>query len=194
MDSDKSDRPFNKTDLTIILAALVLGLILILLILKFSSPYDPLWSKPAHFLDWLQWITAWLGASVPLLLALTISQVIIRLRPPRPSLPLCLHEPGFVACFSATTTAVVVAPVALQFADRSMTDWFATMLLLLQNVILTVAGITLAVSWLVLILRRDWRSNPHWTDRFGRSVGTLWIILSLFLCWIRPVGVFMSRL
>jgi hypothetical protein len=85
--------------------------------------------------------------------------LVIRLRRPRATFRELVRQPGFAGAGSvvlAVLAAVALIPLGLPRIGG-------------QIVILS----AVPTAWLVLILRRTWRPEPGWIDRFGRVVCVL---------------------
>jgi hypothetical protein len=111
----------------------------------------------------------------PFLLFFSPALLWLRSRKPRPTWNELMRQPGTIACLGGVFTAFL-APVLGIYVGGS---WFV------------LAFAIVPVAWLILAVRRRWKSEPSWLDRAGRVVGIGWIAAaayaSLYL-WIGPFG------
>jgi hypothetical protein len=99
----------------------------------------------------------------PVLLGLMIAQPLLRLRRPRPPLPLVVRQSGFVVCLIG---------IALVCLLLSMGDWW------FSGVALTLGMTRVIILFMIwpLLALRPWHTEPSWIDRLGRGVGWGWIM------------------
>jgi hypothetical protein len=45
------------------------------------------------------------------------------------------------------------------------------------------ASAGVAIAWILLAANGRWRSEPHWLDRMGRTLGWFWIAIIPFSYW-----------
>ncbi|MEO6809816.1 MAG: hypothetical protein ABI353_11950, partial [Isosphaeraceae bacterium] len=50
----------------------------------------------------------------------------------------------------------------------------------------TKIGVTVSVTWIILLLSGQRRPEPGWIDRRGRILGSCWIAIFLIKLWIGP--------
>jgi hypothetical protein len=105
-----------------------------------------------------------------LILCLTPVFLLMRLTRPRPPIRVLLSQPGTIAGFAIVVGGVLVAGwLHFLFFGR----------LIDGTVKLTSAGGTVALAWAGMALCRQWRAEPSWIDRIGRSLGVAAILSAL---------------
>jgi hypothetical protein len=105
-----------------------------------------------------------------LVLSLTLTFLLIRLRRPRPPLRGMLRQPG------------TVAGLAVTFGYFWVTGWLHRLFfgrIIDQCAIAVAVGGTVAVAWLLLAMSRQWAAEPSWVDRMGRLIGAAAIAVGL---------------
>jgi hypothetical protein len=142
-------------------------------ILSYNTPryarVPGLWRHQAES----HWSTAlWYAVQVleVLVLSLTLSFLLMRLRPPRPPLRDMVRQPG------------TVAGLAVTFGYFWVTGWLHVLFfgrIIDQCALAVSVGGTVAVSWLFLMVSRLWTAEPSWVDRLGRLIGALAIAVAL---------------
>ncbi len=105
-----------------------------------------------------------------LVLSMTLSFLLMRLRPPRPPIRDLLRQPG------------TVAGLAVTFGYFWVTGWLHRLFfgrIIDQCATAVAVGLTVAVAWLILALCRQWAAEPGWVDRMGRLIGAAAIAVGL---------------
>jgi hypothetical protein len=144
------------------------------LVIDYRMDMLELWGETAFTLDLL---------SLPFFTLWTLALLPIRLRAPRPRFRHLACQPGTVAAFAVGVSLLLIAlqlltiycPHVFGFDHRFDED------LLRVGVIygvLNYPGLSVLVSWLVLLIGRRWCSEPSWVDRVGRAMGVYWIAQS----------------
>ncbi len=90
------------------------------------------------------------------------------MRRPRPPIRALFKQPGFIA------------GLAIVFGQFWLTGWLHILYFgKLKDATVTgiVVAATVTVSWAVLALSRQWKSEPSWIDRIGRLLGASAIAL-----------------
>jgi hypothetical protein len=131
-----------------------------------------------------------------LLMALTLALTAIGLRRPRPKLRVVLRRPGLAACVAASMAIVVMtARMTMKTYAMYSTPAIGGGSFRVQHLYGSIVdeqvriGFAVTGAWLMLLLTRNWRSEPTWLDRTGRVLGWSWIALLLFYSavpWIEP--------
>jgi hypothetical protein len=108
---------------------------------------------------------------MPLISTWTVTALAMRLRPPRPRLARLLRQPGFVAGTSALSGFAVWMPVLAirmirHFPGEQPPHPFLAL----------VTASAVGSAWLVLLAGGRWRAESGWIDRFGRLLGTVWLL------------------
>ncbi len=118
----------------------------------------------------------------PILSTLTITTLLLRLRPPRPKRSRLTRQPGFVVCSAATIGLLASGLLVVSVSAFLPPQWFLhprrgllEMWAFLWSFIGSATGGALAC----LTLCVGWRPEPSWIDRTGRVLGLLWIIFAL---------------
>jgi hypothetical protein len=108
--------------------------------------------------------TLWYGFQIvfALLLGLSLSYFVLRLRRPRPALRALLTQPG--------TVAVLAIVFGLLWVTGLIHILFPGRIDSLTGPAIAVGG-TVAVAWFLLALSRRWHAEPGWVDRLGRLLG-----------------------
>jgi hypothetical protein len=121
----------------------------------------------------MRWSTVlWYAFQVleALVLSLTLTFLLIRLRPPRPPIRGMLRQPG------------TVAGLAVSLGYFWVTGWLHRIFfgrIIDQCAIAVAVGGTVAVAWLFLAMSRQWVAEPSWVDRMGRLIGAAAIAAGL---------------
>jgi hypothetical protein len=124
---------------------------------------------------WMRWSTVlWYFFQVidVLVFSLTPALLLIRTRPPRPSIRAILRQPGTIAC------------LAIAFGYLWVFGWLDRLLvgqMHYQPGIAVAVGGTVAFAWSVLALSKQWQSEPGWIDGTGRVLGTAAIAAALIV-------------
>ena len=163
------------------------------------------WRRIASFrhLDSYDKIQVILEVVLPHVAAATAAVLGMRLRQPRPSIRRLAREPGAAACMVCSATLIIVAGwIATTIATGRIMEFSAIMTswpyrgghgkrvtLDYPGGMAFVAygdriGFAVAGAWLALVLSGLWRSEPTWIDRVGRTLGWLWLGLTVVL-WVR---------
>jgi hypothetical protein len=192
--SAPQQRPFTTIDGLIILAALALG---------------AAWVTEAR--RWVE-VLANRNRFVPrdlfhlaaaFVAPLTLALLIVRVRRPRPSLALCLRQPGTVGC--AVAAIVLILEVGNHFLDLTARFYDKLMLVnwagysntsgrlpglnLFDAIAFSVGeapGLAVAGAYLALWSAGLWRADSSWIERAGRALGWFWIVEGVALIVLPP--------
>lgn len=176
------ERRWGLSDLAILIAATAAGMVVVRSVVAINLPAmmpDP--RDPTS--RWSIAIIVAMNLTAPVLLALSLALLVIRLRPPRPPLQLLAEDPGFVAlAVVALTLAYRLIHFGMRlFAGRNDDPSLAGthLVWLLSNVAYEV-GWNIGVAWFILVLQDKWR----WGRSLGLAVGCLWVVAGggLVLC------------
>jgi hypothetical protein len=131
------------------------------------------------------------GLVTPLIAAWALALIPIRLISPRPRWRRLASQPGTMAVCSSV---VVLAALGLLITcallvpgggyDASVVAAFAEGTLVLSPVFF---GLTVAATWMSLLLGRRWRAERSWVDRAGRALGCFWIVAGLLVIYFLAV-------
>jgi len=116
---------------------------------------------------------AWLISS---LVGLTVAQVLLRLRRPRPEWRTLVRQPGFVACCAGSIGFCIDRGWVPFLRFESIHFPFMTSLAVL-------------LAWSALLGLRRCRGERSWIDRLGRLAGAGWIVAGF---WSQLVQVYLS--
>lgn len=126
--------------------------------------------------------------SRPCLAMLGVALLICRIRRPRPALRRLARQPGSVALACASLS--LAAEGAMLLVGWAATPGFNRLLAAPptpgytrvfppREALLTYRigyiGMTIAASWLVLVVSGRWRAEATWIDRAGLGLGACWI-------------------
>jgi hypothetical protein len=94
--------------------------------------------------------------------------------------PFCLFlqpkgRPGYVACLIAT--ALIVPSLAITGVLVQLTGSPPIRFVGQQLLPALLAGAGIVASWLTMRLFGVWDPEPTWSDRMGRALGALWIVM-----------------
>ena len=140
----------------------------------------------------------WTVLAYPCLVALTVALLLLLFRSQRfrPDLADLLNRPGATACGAAAMAIALgmvnLAVLILVVMARSGTPWnskemieaFVDAVRLNIGVELGMPGLAVTVAWSMLALSGRWRSEPNWLDRVGRSLGLVWVVLTVLNPWL----------
>jgi hypothetical protein len=188
-------RSFGVADAMLLVVAVALGL----------SVNRMDWLRIANFRQFGSYdkIQVILEVVLPYVTAGTAAVLGMRLRQPRPSIRRLAREPGAAACMVCSATLIIVAGwIATTMATGRIMEFSATMISWPHHggrgrggtlhypggmafvVYGDRIGFAVAGAWLVLVLSGRWRSESTWIDRVGRTLGWLWLGLTMVL-WVR---------
>ena len=189
-------RPFRLTDAMILVIAAAVGLS----VNRLNWPgFLDRWWQPLDAHDSIERV---LDLLMPHIAAVTVAALLMRMRYPRPPYSQLSRQPGTVACAVALVVLLVIACWAgittatgrvFEFSEHVIAPGPHTsggfVPLNPYNARFLVAcgdriGFAVAGAWLSLWLSRRWRPEKTWIDRFGRSLGWLWLIVTSVL-WLR---------
>lgn len=183
-----SPRPCAILDLAIMIIAIGIGL-------YFSREcFDAEWLRvaPKTLIDRLDVSCAFVHPLLPVMLAMSLSVLVVRIRRPRPPIRIALRSPGVTACFGLA--AVVLLETIQGMGSDILFDVNSGRALNLAGVDGSLwkvywqlpqrIGHTVTVLWLVLIVTGRWRPEPNWIDRLGRFLGVFWILAGI-LWWFK---------
>jgi hypothetical protein len=132
---------------------------------------------------------------LPMLAAWTVSVLVARLIPPRPSRRRIALQPGSAACGVAVLVLVIETvsqAASLLYYEASygyvgatwrvfgFATWLRTRVLLTASYPVSIGVIA---AWSVLLLSGRARPEPSWVDRTGRILGACWIAVAITL-WL----------
>jgi hypothetical protein len=126
----------------------------------------------------------------------TLTVFLMGFCPPRPALRRLTRQPGFVACFAASS--VILMSIALDLVELwayrhvdvisarvGPQPFFNLVLTLTQNE--QYPGYAVGVAWGLLWLGGRWRSDPSQLEGLGRALGYYWLAF-IFLGKFFSVG------
>jgi hypothetical protein len=124
---------------------------------------------------------------MPMVAMVALALIPIRLVSPRPRFRHLARQPGLIAsCASGLAIALLGLQVVIMVlvacaveGDAAVTWQEITAWLLGEETVTLVTrsgGLAVLVSWMTLLLGRQWRAEPKWTDRLGRALGVCWIL------------------
>jgi hypothetical protein len=116
--------------------------------------------------------TLWYGFQIAFafLSGMAPAYVLLRLMRPRPPLRALLRQPGIVAALAMIFGLFWVTGCLFILFPEKVDSMTAAPI---------AVGGTVAASWLVLALSRQWKSEPGWVDRLGRILGVVAIVTAL---------------
>jgi hypothetical protein len=169
--------------------------------LRWTGPIDP----ATPFIGKMAGASGCLVRAFPLLIAWTLSILVLGFRRPRPCWARLVRQPGLVAAFVAaailtwrligfaTMCARVIGNVSVAAWQPRHFQGFGCFIggnpgLLLfdtDHFVNTMAmiGAAVAASWLLLLVSGQWRPERSWNDRFGRVLGWYWIAILPLTSW-----------
>jgi hypothetical protein len=117
------------------------------------------------------------------LLAWTVSPLIPTLNKRR-GVPNCrTEEPGIIACIAvvASLPILIIANLGYGLALLTLNRYLELYAWIIGPILASASysGIAVAAAWITLAVAGQWRSVMSWSDFWGRTVGILWIILSM---------------
>jgi len=157
-------RKFNLGDGMILIAATAVGFAIVRQMVG-TTP------QSIGMYHW-HWVASLYG--MPVVMAWSIGQFLIRLRQPRPRFRRLFRQPGTAAAvvaISMTTAWCLPFPIARLLGYGSPSDPG----ILLYSAI--TAGPGVLGAWSVLALSRTMRAERGWIDRAGIALGVGWIVL-----------------
>jgi hypothetical protein len=136
-----------------------------------------------------QFVPELMMVAMPLVVAMTLGVLALRLRKPRPRWRRLARQPGLVACLAlllawagagAYTTAHVMSQAAFVVVKhgpfwQDPANWLEPFTLSGAPL----SGFAVVVAWATQILVGRWRAEPTWPDRLGRLAGLGWIAIGL---------------
>lgn len=129
--------------------------------------------------DATEWGTVYTCVAV----AWSVTLVVLRFVPPRPSLCRIRRQPGMVAC-CAVVLALAIGSLCillnLTIYERRGDGypWPVMYVLNPEWISSAVAG-----AWLAQAMGRRWRPEPCWIDRAGRVLAIGWFAVTALHCW-----------
>jgi hypothetical protein len=147
-----------------------------------------------------------LNLALPHVAAMTVALMAIQMQTPRGSVRRLARQPGAAACLVASGVLLVISLwAATTMATGRVVKFYQRvnripaggghgvgggLSYLEPERWLTVygdrVGFAIAGAWLALLLTGCWRPEPTWVDRLGRSLGWLWLSLTMAL-WSRSL-------
>ena len=113
------------------------------------------------------------GHSLAGLMVATLLWMVVRLRPPRPTIRRLTRQPGFAACLIASLT------LAGQFLsvplDLHTMGGFTSPMLVAAWYWPSAVGSAVLAVWLMLALGGCWRNRGDWIERLGMLIGLAWV-------------------
>jgi hypothetical protein len=192
------DRPrrFNLLDMSIIVAAVAIGLVQLRYILDLDLPSvrtpdrSPLPAIDRILLPAIDYVA-------PLIMSASLAALVISLRAPRPPLPRLARMPGFVAL---AVVAVSIAGYAVQLALRLVVNyrWIPSIvgthyLWMLANHLQS-TGWEVAVAWLVLALQGNWRRRPFPPESVGIPLGWALILIDTSMSIYNMIKIWINHI
>jgi len=132
--------------------------------------------------DSLQWYHFQALATVAFLTPLSLTVLVIALRPPRPRLRRVVSKPAGIVGLSALF--VLVINTALLLTIMVLVGWpLATFtggkVLYYCRLLAEQTGMAVGVEWLILAVSGRCRSTKSWVDISGSVLGACWIMLAV---------------
>jgi hypothetical protein len=171
-DTEQSTRrPLSLADAMILIIALAFGLALArpaILLIGEAVRSDPRWrfQTLAGAVSLARMLNILL---LNFLFFLLPAFLIVRLRRPRPALSSLIRQPGFVACAAPVAIVLGAMPAAL----IPLSGLAGQVIEIGIQVLLVAAA---PMSWILLIVTRQWNAEPSWIDRLGRIFGVLGMV------------------
>jgi hypothetical protein len=179
MDRQALKRRLNLADLTVLVLATAVGLLVIRRDLAglFSRPQDLQggqvvyrWTLPVVMSKAVTiegWLIAW-----------TAGWLILQLRPPRLGLRHLSRQPGFVACFSTMVITLVSGPLTwaiISWNTSGTNDWLDRMVW--GEMLSSQIGASVLAGWALLLASGRCRLRAGWLDRVGQVLGLIWVAM-----------------
>jgi hypothetical protein len=162
----------NLLDAMIVVAALAIGMAFARAVIAEGPPDLALARIPSRFRT-LQIVH---DGALACLDMLTLADLLIVLRRPRPGLDEVAGQPGAAACFGAFVFSAPLLALISMLANLVRPEFWALFPLI------SVAGaFGAAYGFLQLHFFGPWRFDPGWIDRLGRSIAGCWIGLPVLL-------------
>jgi hypothetical protein len=184
MRSARSPRRFNRTDAAVLVLATAVGLSAIRSQLG-SMLKAPMVEENGRLVaSWWAPVVI-LGRGVILevvLMAWSVSWLVLQVRPPRQRMRRLVRQPGFAACFSSALVLLVSGPITaatLTSISRSGTisgDYWI-LFELWSAVVSCQIGAAVAAGWALLALGRQCHAKSGWLDRVGQVFGLAWVLM-----------------
>lgn len=181
---------FRLLDAMILVAATATGCAVLLAVSRTEkcSPYD--WClelvRPGPGSDDIERVVVLSQLTMPLVATVTLALIPIRSSGARPPFRRLARQPGFIAsCASGMTIAFIGLPlvVGALFAGVRWVD-LSRMLAAREELwsMTMYGGLAILISWITLLVRRRWRAERSWIDRFARAMGLYWVAMA-FAVW-----------
>jgi hypothetical protein len=162
----------NLIDGMIVVAALAVGMAFARAVIGEGPPALALAPVPGRFRA-LQIVH---DGALACLVMLTLADLVIVLRRPRPSLGELARQPGAAACFGALVTSAPLVVLISVMANAVRPEFWALFPLI------SVAGAFGATyGFFQLRFFGPWRFDPGWIDRLGRNLAGCWVGLPVLL-------------
>jgi hypothetical protein len=171
-------RRFTLSDAMALIAATAVGL-------GVTRPYVEFqWVRVAIDGEhWISRVAKTVETMVPPTLAtLTLADLVLRFRRPRPRLRRIFRQPGAVAAVAAL--AGIILGTLMVFNVATVLGWSEVNLPVGAGASLAWFGV--AWAWLTLAVTRRWRPDRSWPDRAGRALGACWVALLLVSAFSLP--------
>jgi hypothetical protein len=111
----------------------------------------------------------------PVVASWSLALLSLRLVGPRPRFRRLARQPGLIAGFALLLSlAFSAVPLLIRALVKPAPTIYAEVL---GWCILTLPAATTLASWMTLAVSGAWRPEPDWVDRFGRTLGVVWIVI-----------------
>ena len=200
-------RTFHVSDAIVLVAATAIGLAVFKPYFATMTPLS--WTPPVtfapRFTGWISGLWVCLVLASPFTTVWTLAILGLRLRQPRPRWNRLVRQPGLVAglmaAFVLTARLAGFATMCVRvIGEPNLAVWNVQntggggcrmgwprgyLLFDTDHFLNTLAmiGLSVASSWVVLLVSGRWRSERSWIDRSGRALGWFWIAILPLTCW-----------
>jgi hypothetical protein len=200
-------RTFHLSDAIVLVAATAIGLAVFKPYFATMTPLS--WAPPVtfapRFTGWISGLWVCLVLASPFATVWTLAILGLRLRQPRPRWNRLVRQPGLVAglmaAFVLTARLAGFATMCVRvIGEPNLAVWNVQntggggcrmgwprgyLLFDTDHFLNTLAmiGLSVASSWVLLLVSGRWRSERSWIDRSGRALGWFWIAILPLTCW-----------
>jgi hypothetical protein len=191
-------RSFGLRDMMLIVAAAAIGMVATRY--EWEQISGRWWYKNVRPYEQCQTILMFLS---PYIALWTVSLLIMRLIPPRPTLKRIGRQPGTVAAVAACAVLILIAgwlalttyagilmysTMGYEYpSGRGMGSGFLVHGNRIGSAIVAYGdriAVAVAGAWIALAASGRWRPERSWIDQLGRAVGWVWIVFGVLL-WCR---------
>ncbi|HEV3164325.1 MAG TPA: hypothetical protein VGZ22_09870 [Isosphaeraceae bacterium] len=131
----------------------------------------------------------WFVGLLPCLAAWSSAVLILETRRKRRRFRQLFQQPGALAC--SVVTVLIAAGSALALLGltvaepwtRGLLDWVTVPSLV--SLMTYLAAVPVALAWMILLMRRQWRPEPGGVDGIGQVLGLLLIVGFAATVWLR---------